>query len=74
MNKKPKKRARTISTLYREAVEWIALNDDPGSPDSLSPYQIADYISTSLVADIFRKSRAQVALDIMEIRRIDKGD
>lgn len=70
---KPKKKARTIGSIYQEAIHWIAENDDPGSPGSLNPYEIADYISTTMIADIFRKSRSNVALDIMEIRRKTSG-
>lgn len=58
--------------LYREAVLWIALNDDSGSPMALSAKTIAGYITTVLIADLFEKSPAVVARDILKIRKANQ--
>lgn len=51
---------------YREGVAWIAENDEPGDFD---PDTIDGYISTQLLADLFRKPAAVVAKDIARYRR-----
>lgn len=50
---------------YREGVAWIANNDEP---DELNLESIAAYISTSLLADLFRKDLNDVAKDILRVR------
>ena len=57
---------RSVRASYREAVEWIAENDNAGNGDTLD--EIAAYISTALVADLWRKDAADVARDIMRRR------
>lgn len=52
---------------YRYAVEWIALNDDAGGGASSS--EIAGYVSTGLVADLFGKDQRDVALDVYRFRQ-----
>jgi hypothetical protein len=47
---------------YREAVAWIALNDESGSDDG--PEQIIGYASTVMIADLFDVESAKVAQDI----------
>lgn len=49
-----------------DAVEWIALNDEAGD---LDPKTVAEYISTQLVADIFKTPVALVAERIVAIRK-----
>jgi hypothetical protein len=51
---------------YRAAVEWIALNDGPGNGDGAD--EVAGYISTCLVADLFDVASSRVARDIMRCR------
>jgi hypothetical protein len=53
---------------YRFAVRWIAENDDAGSPDARDEDTVAGYITTLLVADMFHKSPAEVAKDIIRSR------
>lgn len=48
-------------TRYQRAVEWIAYNDEPNEYDE---DEIAGFISTCLVADMFGKDPMQVAQDI----------
>lgn len=59
---------------YREAVYWIAVNDNPGDPmyqDSApdGPDEIAGYVSTLLVADLFGADPELVAKDVDRVRR-----
>lgn len=54
---------------YREAIAWIALNDDPGSPDSLEPDVVAAYVSSCLVADLFGVERERVGRDVVRFRK-----
>jgi len=53
---------------YRDAVQWIADNDEPTLYD---PKAIATQITTQLVSDIFKKNLMQVAMDIYKARNDD---
>jgi hypothetical protein len=53
---------------YREGVNWIAFEDEPGDRDVEA---IAGYISTCLLADLFGKDRNDVARDILRAREKD---
>jgi len=53
---------------YREAVEWIALNDDNGAPDAREADAVAGLISTILVAHLFGVERERVARDVVRYR------
>lgn len=44
---------------YRDAVDWIAQNDESGSEDT--PEQISGYASVVLVADLFDVDSIKVA-------------
>ena len=52
---------------YRFAVRWIAENDNAGAFDSEE--EIAGYVSTLLVGDLFGKTAEQVAHDVKRVRR-----
>jgi hypothetical protein len=52
---------------YYRAVRWIAAEDDPVERD---PEAIACTISVALVADLFGKTRDQVAADVLKNRSI----
>lgn len=58
----------TSVNSYEWGVEWIALNDDPGSPDSIDLHAVAGYISTCLLADLFNIDCIAVAADIVQYR------
>lgn len=58
---------------YKEAIKWIAYNDDAGCPNSLSMENVAGYISTCLVADLFGCSTEKVANDIIKLRMLIKN-
>ncbi len=51
---------------YREAVEWIAWNDD--GADGPNVEVIDAYVSTALVADLFGVETMKVARDIARHR------
>lgn len=53
---------------YRQAVLWIAMNDEPGE---LDPYNVESGITTLLVADIFGKEPEDVAKAIIACRKKD---
>jgi len=53
---------------YRHAVEWIALNDEAAIMDV---GDIADGVSTLLIADIFDVPPEKVAKDILKVRERD---
>lgn len=51
---------------YRFGVEWIAINDEGASNDSVEV--IEGYPSVCLLADLFDKSQAKVAQDVLKVR------
>ncbi|WP_227271210.1 hypothetical protein [Roseobacter weihaiensis] len=51
---------------YRHAVEWIALEDNPGGEDPAD--WIAGYLTTHLVADLFGAEPRDVAEDVAKVR------
>lgn len=53
-------------SLYKQAVEWIAGNDEP---TLMEPHQIVEMISVCLVADLWRRTPAEVAIDIIIERK-----
>ena len=54
---------------YREAVEWIAVNDDP---DETRAARIAQNLTVQLVADLFALSTVTVARDIARVRKDER--
>lgn len=80
-----RKKVVTKRPSYREAVQWIALNDNAGDdrvPAGCRDGQlqrkvidsIAGYISTLLVADLFGAEPLLVATDIFRERQIEEGN
>lgn len=55
---------------YKRGVEWIAHNDEPDDVDADS---VSEYITTSLLADLFDKSCERVARDVV-IERMKEDD
>jgi hypothetical protein len=53
---------------YREAVVWIALNDNPGDDHPASV--LVEYLTVVLVADLFGREPFQVAADVLKARRL----
>ena len=51
---------------YREAIAWIAHNDNAGNGDSEE--DVAGYVTVALVSDIFWKGEAEVAAAVMRVR------
>lgn len=50
---------------YREAIAWIALNDDPGATDALDSNSIKGNVTVVLIADIFDIDPTKVAIDVV---------
>lgn len=63
----PKKRMKRAS--YRDGIAWIALNDDPASPDSKRPEIVAGYVSSCLLADLFGVPMEKVGRAVVRYRR-----
>lgn len=57
---------------YKAGVQWIADNDNAGDPERLDAEDIAGYISTLLLADLFGVMPSRVAGDVVKIR--EKAD
>lgn len=55
------------SNRYYQGVSWIALNDNSGSDDDVQ--KISEYISTTLLADLFNVSCEDAAKDIFLTRQ-----
>lgn len=51
---------------YREAIEWIALNDEPALDDV---GEVAAMISVLLIADLWRKEPEAVARAVIRRRK-----
>jgi hypothetical protein len=62
MKKKPK-------TKYQRAIEWIAINDEPGWDDFT---MVIEMISVVLIADVFMKNTTTVANDIIKYRKANR--
>lgn len=63
---KARERARRMKRAsYREAVEWIAMNDDNAETD---PEVVRYQVTVLLVADLFRLEAERVARDVLRYR------
>jgi hypothetical protein len=51
---------------YREGVAWIAFNDDP---ENLNPEEVAYYISSLLLSDLFDVEPERVGRDVVRKRK-----
>lgn len=58
-------RKRSQRASYRYGVAWIARNDEPEDRDVEN---VAGYISTTLLADLFGKDQDVVAADVVRYR------
>lgn len=56
----------TKKPTYRDAVRWIALNDNPGGDEDAAA--VSGYISTLLIADLFGVEPRSVAIDVVRTR------
>jgi hypothetical protein len=53
---------------YRDAISWIAYNDDAGGPDALNFEKVHGYTSVCLIADLFGVEQERVARDVVRYR------
>lgn len=56
---------KTKHPSYKEAVAWIAQNDEPDETDK---EVLSGFISVCLVADLFHKTPDQVAKDVVGLK------
>lgn len=56
------------SPSYRFGVQWIAINDDPGSGDALDVESVRGMVSVLLIADLFGCDPLLVASDVVSER------
>lgn len=59
------------SRKYRSLVEFIALNDDNGSPDALNIEAVSGYMTVVMVAACYNLKTASVAKDVISIRQLE---
>lgn len=62
-----RKRRVTLRPAYAAAVFWIAHNDESGSGQTAA--EVAEMVSTLLVADLFGAEPEDVAADVIRERR-----
>lgn len=60
-----------LKASYPDAIEYIALNDNPTGPDATDWKELVGYISVQLVAAIFNISAVTVAKGVAEFRKIN---
>jgi hypothetical protein len=53
---------------YRDAISWIACNDDAGGPGALNFETVRGYTSVCLIADLFGVEQKRVARDVVRYR------
>lgn len=54
---------------YREACQWIALNDSAGDDDD----DVQGFVTTALIADLFGVSDEKVAADVIRLRKKERA-
>lgn len=58
--------SKSIRASYRDAIHWIAINDEPTQSD---PNAVAYFISVLLVADLWKKEEQEVAAAVIRKRK-----
>jgi len=53
---------------YRQAIEWVALNDSAADGDAFEPEPVSYLVSAALVADIFDVPSERVGRDVVRRR------
>jgi hypothetical protein len=54
---------------YREAVEWIARNDEAGSDDAFDVTETSFLVTTLLISDLFDVDNLKVGADVVRKRK-----
>ena len=54
---------------YKQAIEWIALNDSAGDDDALNPEIVSGLVTSVMVAELFDVDSLRVGEDIVKYRR-----
>lgn len=58
----------THNMTMRDAVAWIADNDEPGHPKALEPYHVVSQVSVQLIADISGNEPITIARRVVKLR------
>lgn len=53
---------------YREAVAWVALNDNAGDREAYDVQSLHGYVTVGMVADLFGRDQLKVAYDVVKYR------
>lgn len=64
MSSHPKRKAPSL----KAAIEWIALNDDPGSSTAENLEAVSEMISVLLAADLFGVEPEKIAERVVKLR------
>ncbi len=56
---------------YRDAIAWIAANDNAGADDALEAEAVRGYITVGFVADMFEVDQGKVAADVVRHRMVE---
>lgn len=56
-----------ISKKLMEGIMWIAMHDNAGNGDSAE--EVAEYVTTSMLADMFNKDQHELGRKIYETRQ-----
>lgn len=59
--------AKSKRRMFAKAIIWIAQNDNAGNNDT--PEDVAGYISTCLVCDLFGVPQDEIADHVMKFRK-----
>lgn len=54
---------------YREAIEWIARNDEAGSEESMIHSEVSFLVTSLLISDIFNVDNLKVGTDVIRKRK-----
>lgn len=54
---------------YREAIEWIALNDGAGDPGWLDEESVSNQVTVCLIADLFDKKQEEIGKAVVTYRK-----
>ena len=57
-----------IRASYREAIEWVAMYDDPMLPGCLDADEVAKKKTVQLIADLYGKHAIEIAFAVVKKR------
>jgi hypothetical protein len=54
---------------YREAIEWIAINDSSGEDTAMDAEEVQHLVTSALVADLFEVDQFKIGKDVVRKRK-----